>query len=131
MCCNYGNGAYEVTDGAGNVLASGAQYTTTEKKKFNVLVLGVEEEAINGGIAIYPNPSIGNFNMNMNLINKSNVAITVTNVMGQLVYNESKQNMAAGQHILNMDLSSLSDGMYMVNVFVGNKLYSQRISIAK
>jgi hypothetical protein len=131
MCCNYGNGAYEVTDGAGNVLASGAQYTTSEKKKFNVLVLGVEEEAINGGIAIYPNPSIGNFNMNINLINKSNVAITVTNVMGQLVYNENKQNMAAGQHILNMDLSSLADGMYMVNVFVGNKLYSQRISIAK
>jgi hypothetical protein len=51
--------------------------------------------------------------------------------MGQLVYSENKDNMAAGQHILNMDLSSLSNGMYMVNVFVGNKLYSQRISIAK
>jgi hypothetical protein len=132
MCCSYGSGSYEVTDGAGTVLSSGAEYTNGEKKKFNVLVLGVEDEtAINGNISIFPNPSIGNFNMNMNLVNKSNVAITVTNVMGQLVYNESKQNMAAGQHLLNLDLSSMADGMYMVNVFVGNKLYSQRISIAK
>jgi hypothetical protein len=132
MCCNYGDGSYSVTDGAGTVLASGSEYTALDKKKFNVLVLGTEEEApLNGNISIFPNPSAGNFNMNMSLVNKSNIAINVTNVMGQLVYSENKDNMAAGQHILNMDLSSLSNGMYMVNVFVGNKLYSQRISIAK
>lgn len=132
MCCSYGDGGYQVVDGQGNILASGGSFLSSEDKKFEVAILGVEDNnAIVGGINIFPNPSIGNFNMNMTLVNKSNVAVTVTNVLGQMVYNESKQNMAAGQHTMNMDLSSLTDGIYMVNVFVGNKLYSQRVTIAK
>ncbi len=34
MCCGYGNGSYEVTDGDGNVLASGAQFQNSETTNF-------------------------------------------------------------------------------------------------
>lgn len=131
MCCDYGNGGYEVVDNSGNILASGGAFGYTETKQFKVSILGVEDEESVGGINIFPNPSTGNFNIDLSLLKKSNVAVNITNVMGQMVYNDSKQSMAAGQHIMNMDLSALSNGMYMVNIYVGDKLYSQRITVAK
>jgi Secretion system C-terminal sorting domain/AhpC/TSA family len=131
MCCDYGDGGYEVVDNNGNVLASGGAFGFTESKQFKVSILGVEDQESVGGINIFPNPSNGNFNIDLSLLNKANVAVNITNVMGQMVYNDSKQNMAAGQHIMNMDLSALSNGMYMVNIYVGEKLYSQRITVAK
>ncbi|UPT67746.1 MAG: T9SS type A sorting domain-containing protein [Sphingobacteriales bacterium JAD_PAG50586_3] len=131
MCCDYGNGGYQVVDANGNVLASGGDFGLTESKQFKVSVLGVEDETAVGAFNVFPNPSEGNFNLDLSLLKKATVAVNVTNVMGQMVYNDSKQNMAAGQHIMNMNLSSLSNGMYMVNVYVGDKLYSKRITIAK
>ena len=34
ICCGYGNGSYEVTDGSGNVLASGGQFGSSETTNF-------------------------------------------------------------------------------------------------
>jgi hypothetical protein len=131
MCCDYGNGGYQIVDANGTVLLSGGDFGYTEQKQFKVSVLGVEDETLVGAFNVFPNPSEGNFNLDLSLLKKATVAVNVTNVMGQMVYNDSKQNMAAGQHIMNMNLSSLSNGMYMVNVYVGDKLYSKRITIAK
>lgn len=34
ICCSYGNGSYSVTDGSGNVLASGGAFTSSESTNF-------------------------------------------------------------------------------------------------
>lgn len=127
----YGFGSVQVVDGTGIVAAREGKFTTSTSAKFRLGPMSVEEETNIKGIKIYPNPSSGNFNIDVNLINKADVAINVTNAMGQLVYSESKQNIAAGQHIFNMDLSGLANGMYNVNIIAGNKLTSQRINIIK
>jgi hypothetical protein len=67
MCCSYGNGAYSVTDGANNVLASGAQYTSTEKKIFSVTDFGI--------------PVISSFTPTM-ICSGSTITITGTNFTG-------------------------------------------------
>lgn len=131
MCCNYGEGKYEVTDLNNNVLLSGAEFTDLDERKFKVELVGVEEEQAIAGIKIFPNPSVGNFNLNLNLTSKADVAISVTNAMGQAVYTESKQSIAAGQHTYTMDLSAYADGIYLVSVNAGDKRYTQLVTIAK
>lgn len=131
ICCDYGNGEIKVVDGNNSTVASVTQFTTNQKKKFRFGTLGVEDEELVTGINVFPNPSTGSFSLNLNLVKKADVAITVTNAMGQLVYSESKQSIATGQHIYNLDLSAYANGMYMVNVIAGEKLYSQRVNIAK
>jgi hypothetical protein len=36
ICCSYGNGNYSITDASGNVLASGASFTSSESKTFTL-----------------------------------------------------------------------------------------------
>lgn len=131
MCCTYGNGAYQVIDNNTNTIVAGGNFFGSEVTKFGWSLTGIEEEKQTTGVKVFPNPSTGNFNLDLNLATKSNVGITVTNAMGQVVYNESKQNIAAGQHIYNMNLAGFADGIYMVTVNAGDKRYTQPITIVK
>lgn len=127
----YGLGSVQLVDGNGVIVASEGKFTSSVNAKFHLDVLGVEENDIVSGIKVFPNPSAGNFSLNMNLAAKTNVGITVTNAMGQVVYTENKQSTAAGQHIYNMDLSAFADGIYLVTVNAADKRYTQLITIAK
>tara|TARA_R110000824_G_scaffold235872_1_gene424638 strand:- start:400 stop:1635 length:1236 start_codon:yes stop_codon:yes gene_type:complete len=45
MCCSYGNGYYTVTDGLGNVIAQGGNFSTSEEIKFETgnFTVGINE----------------------------------------------------------------------------------------
>ena len=127
----YGQGTYQVIDNNTNTIVAGGGFNNVEITKFGWGLTAVEEEAAIVGIKVFPNPSTGNFNLDLNLANKANVSITVTNAMGQVVYTENKQSIAAGQHIYNMDFSAFADGIYLVSVNAGDKRYTQLVTLAK
>lgn len=131
MSGSYGNGYYEVIDNNSNSIISGGSFNDAEVTKFGWGLTAVDEQTATVGIKVFPNPSTGNFNLDLNLTNKADVSITVTNAMGQMVYTENKQSIASGQHIYNMDFSAFADGIYLVSVNAGNKRYTQLVTIAK
>jgi hypothetical protein len=63
-----------------------------------------------------PNPSNGPTNIRFDLNGANDVKMTVVNVFGQVVFNESLSGLASGTHTISFDAGALAAGVYYVNV---------------
>lgn len=66
-------------------------------------------------LSIYPNPSTGNFNINMSGLASSNVDVNITDVSGKVVMNKSF-NTVNGDLNAQINISSVDEGVYIVRV---------------
>ena len=79
------------------------------------------------GVAVYPNPAIGSFNVAMTESFGSAVSIVVTNMSGAAVKSINVMNNG----LVNIDTRDLSEGVYMVRVQSGNRVATEKITITK
>ena len=114
MCCQYGEGGYEVTDANGVVLVSGGEFGALDSKAMSKGVTSVEETAVVSDFAIFPNPSNGLFNITMNLTRTDDISLKVYNAMGALVHSHDLGNLSMGEYFYNLDLSRFASGMYKI-----------------
>ncbi|HLC83384.1 MAG TPA: T9SS type A sorting domain-containing protein [Bacteroidia bacterium] len=94
-------------------------------------VMGVEESNLVTGVNVYPNPMANNASVDFNLTSDNNVSIVLVNTVGQLVKSENLGNMSSGLHTYQMDASSLSNGLYFLNITVGNSTITKKVAINK
>jgi len=92
-------------------------------------VVGINEPvALDGEVSLYPNPSNGILNIQFIATDelKSNLNVTITNSLGQVVLYEvvNKQNSA-------LNIEHLCDGLYYVTVKTKNKTLTQKIVVQK
>ena len=91
--------------------------------------LGITEIDLNITFEIYPNPSIGVFTFEIQLSNAENITIDIFNVLGTKVYSRSIANV---QNIIQqVDLKSLSNGLYDVKLLTKERIINKRITIMK
>lgn len=81
--------------------------------------VGINEDLALTGVAIYPNPSNGNFNVAVN--NATGVVETnVFSAEGKLVYSQTHQNIGMGKQNISLNLNSKLDaGIYFIAVKAG------------
>ncbi|MBI4646853.1 MAG: T9SS type A sorting domain-containing protein [Bacteroidia bacterium] len=84
----------------------------------------------NMNIDIIPNPNNGKFNISFTVDKPENFTIQVFDALSKQVYSE-KKNKYQGIYNNTVDLSNLSNGIYTVNVKVGEKTTTEKISITK
>ena len=77
---------------------------------------------------LYPNPNDGKFNLNFNLKNRGDAAVTVYNVEGKEVYFEKLPNFQ-GEYNKPIDISSNAKGIYFVKIQQGNHTQVKKISL--
>ncbi len=129
ICCGYGNGSYEVNDGMGTVYVTGdGQFTNDETTNFCITGLGVDEASALAGVSIYPNPSNGNINVDLSELDASEVTVTIYNTIGAVIQTETIN--AQGQ-LLNYDLTTQSNGLYMVEVRTAKEMMVKKIQVNK
>ena len=75
-----------------------------------------------------PNPTNGLFELKFNSASAQNYKVTVLNTLGEIVY-EYQLNDFAGEHKRNIDLSSFSKGVYVVNVSTATKNVMRKITV--
>lgn len=76
---------------------------------------GINDADAAAWLAIYPNPSNGNFIANFQTSAKDNYSIKITNTLGQVVYEEALNNFS-GTYSRKMDIASCGKGIYMLSV---------------
>ena len=79
---------------------------------------------------IYPNPSNGDFNINIKQMDIKNMSITVNNILGEQVYEFVGKNISVNDNI-HIDLNNSSNGVYYVNIKSDNYFVNKKIILSK
>lgn len=66
----------------------------------------------------YPNPFSGTTSFDLSLTKSSDVKVTVSNLLGQVISSEVS-SLSAGKHTLNINAEGLASGIYMFTVNAG------------
>jgi len=85
-------------------------------------------DVLQNSMLITPNPNNGNFTLTMTVGNAQKISVTVFDHLGQNVY-AKQENASAGNVAVAMDLSSLSSGIYFVQVTTANGIATKRLVI--
>ena len=93
--------------------------------------VGINDVTNNNSLSVYPNPFNESTTLKLNISKSENVSYNIVNTMGAIVGSENKGKLQAGESIINIDGSNLATGIYLMNVTVGNKTYSQKLNIVK
>ncbi|WP_418510494.1 GEVED domain-containing protein [Corallibacter sp.] len=120
MCCSYGNGSYALTDG-GTTLASGGSFSSSQTTNFCVGGASREAGTIVASVyddifKIYPNPAKQTLNVSLNGLEAQ--SYKVINMLGQVVL--------SGSYTDAINVSELNNGMYMIQLQIGEKTKTKR-----
>ena len=80
---------------------------------------------------MYPNPSDGNFSIAYTLDKQAEVSIKLFDSTGKFVKLLHKKELSAGFYSNNYCLQELNDGLYLVEILLGNENETKQLIILK
>ncbi len=113
ICCEYGNGYYNIKTADDVLITSGGAYADQESFTFSVnTILGTgNKNAVKSGIKLYPNPSHNVINIAVPQATTLPDAYTVYNNLGQIV---STGKVNSNNQELN--ISGYANGVYFIKL---------------
>jgi len=78
---------------------------------------------------IFPNPNNGIFSLAITIDKPEDLKLMVLDMTGKTVFTKSMDRFRTG--VLNLDLSSLSEGMYYCTIVSGSKISSKKVIIGR
>ena len=87
----------------------------------------VDEENLEEGINIYPNPSDDQITIDYNLSENTDVRLEILDATGRKIATHEMQNQSVGKQSLTVSVSHLSNGIYICNLNIGNDQISRKI----
>jgi hypothetical protein len=118
----------EVTDTEGGS-AQDEVIIVVEMSTSNELVAGIPNEF--GLYQNYPNPFNPSTQIRFDLPKASEVMIEVYSMLGQKVATVTNKSYKAGRHTVTFDAGSLSSGMYIYRIQVGDYLQTKKMMLIK
>ncbi|NNK81484.1 MAG: T9SS type A sorting domain-containing protein, partial [Flavobacteriales bacterium] len=111
-------GAYDTCTGGGAVAQDG---TTDETKSMTVGQLEMN---------FYPNPSDGTFiNIEFSEMTDDIYNLRIVDMTGKVIHSEQINPAKNLVHLIEFQNGKLSQGMYMVNMLDGDKIFSSRFVV--
>jgi hypothetical protein len=91
------------------------------------------DNAIFSGIMIRPNPAASGtqINVNLELNEKSDLNLTLSNALGEQVSSVTKSSLAKGMQNIFLDLPIGANGLYILSIEAGGMRESRKIAIEK
>ncbi len=93
-------------------------------------VVGVNEVANNNGLKVFPNPANSSTTVAVEVSNASEVAITIADLAGKVVYTNNLGTVKGTQKV-NVNTEALNSGVYMVNVSVNGAVSTEKLIVRK
>lgn len=76
---------------------------------------GINDTELQSSLNVFPNPGNGIFDLTFNASSSADYQVTITNAMGQVVYEENVASFS-GAYARRMDVTSYGKGVYMLTV---------------
>lgn len=133
MCCSYGQGGYELKDNTGTVMFSGGSFNARTDAPFEgKTTVGVKEnEEFASKFSVSPNPVTDFAQVNFQIETAATTTISIVNALGQEVKRQELGKIAAGAHNLNVDMTDLNVGVYMINIVSGETMGTKKVLLSK
>lgn len=114
ICCDYGNGDFEIVNAFGTVLVNGnGIFTDDAVENFCLNNSSIAEGSTLEGLVIAPNPSAGNFMITLPESRKGAVDLVVHDAVGRVVMTRSLDRT---QGTARLELGQVADGAYLLEV---------------
>ncbi|MES2139677.1 MAG: T9SS type A sorting domain-containing protein [Bacteroidota bacterium] len=98
---------------------------------FVTSVVGIEENEMLNNVRVYPNPITNTAVVDFSLSESNNVSITLVNALGQLEFSKDLGKMNAGDQNYSLDATSISNGLYFLNIKIGDNTVTKKVAINK
>ncbi|MBL0912618.1 MAG: T9SS type A sorting domain-containing protein [Bacteroidia bacterium] len=129
-----GDGAFEIwNDGTPSYISAAWGLNTDLLTAVSIQygTVGLDNNVAENSFSMFPNPASNNATINYNLTEGGKVTMQVTNMAGQVVMNLNEGVKGAGNYTRNLDLSSLSNGIYVYSINVDGKISKGKFVVAK
>ncbi|MBC7617188.1 MAG: S8 family peptidase [Pedobacter sp.] len=94
-------------------------------------VTSIKNTNTNGiDLKAYPVPTKSELNITFEVVQKENVNVQLSNLLGKVLFTGERINFI-GSYTNKINLNSYANGMYILNVRVGSKVYSRKIFLIK
>jgi hypothetical protein len=111
-------------------VSSGSDYAWVDYILFPPMnsAVGLEQQELFSEFNVYPNPSAGLFNVNLNSSLKGYFKIALFDTKGRLIL-ENKEHVNIGANSFSFNLNELAEGLYLINFTDGVNSISRQIVI--
>ncbi len=89
-----------------------------------------ENQAVQGEVVVYPNPSNGQFNISYNALNDGDYMVKIYNMVGQVVFDQTYGG-TFGSNIISLNIGQFGQGIYMLELRSSDFKGKQKSSIHK
>ncbi len=123
-------GTYEVCLTARNAGSPTTDGTTCKNVEVTELASGIQDQLLDKAVSLFPSPSAGLVNLSLEGQPFGELNVSVYNLLGELVL--PAQIMPAGmQANLQLDLSDLPNGQYLVKVQTDNAVATRSVVVSR
>lgn len=95
----------------------------------NVNSVGISENELGKFINIYPNPSSDILNIAFSFDESKDLTIELLDINSKIINNKIYKDIQSDQYLI--DLSNLSEGVYLIRINDGTTVYTSKISIVR
>ncbi len=130
----YGVGGYTIIDNDSTIIASSnGKYNSGEKKDIHLTSsIGLNDVENNiSSLNVYPNPVKNIATLDITLSESSTATIQVVDLMGRTVIDLGTKSFKAGQSSIELNTTTLSNGMYFVKINSNNGVATKKITVSK
>ncbi len=88
-----------------------------------------ENEPSVQSLSVYPNPASGTSSIDFSLMQNDDVSIEITDITGRCVKSVYNGSLNAGRHHISIDASTLSSGLWLINISTKNSFKAEKLLI--
>lgn len=131
ICCGFGQGSFNLLDPEGNVLLTGGEFTAQDDLPFEgAMLVNAQDVEFTAKFAVSPNPVVDVAQLAFTLETAEVTTVTVANNLGQVVRTQNLGKLPTGAHNLNVDMTGLAAGVYLINITSGDVSGTQKVIVA-
>lgn len=132
ICCSYGNGSYKLRILETNQpKITGGTFGEMFAADFEAVVTSISENELDATLRIFPNPVVNNVAIEANISEPSVISIKIYDLTGKVVYAENMGAQPTGLFRTDIDFNKVSNGMYLLNMKVGDTNVTRKLSVNK
>jgi len=95
-------------------------------QNFSLIISGIEVNTLD--FSVYPIPAKDKINLSMYSVDKQNITFSISNLIGEKLYQKTINNVI-GAIAESISVANFLDGIYFINVQLGNKNLTKKIVV--